>query len=290
MRFNLYRDIKSFYRDSYDVMMRHEAQNLIPLGNIIMGNLGEDKTDWRDPANWFMGTVSSPQGIVLTAVMTPPHKLTLYCTDNQINSAALACLLDELLATGFPFPGVMTEKTLAQLFAKMYAAKTGNSYETETDLRLYELEKVNPSIPRATVRLAEERDLAFLPYWNAGFYSDGFHTPFLVPTNAENTRNVINRKNRYIMEVDGIPVTCAGITREMENICTIAAVYTPPYFRGNGYATQCVAAVSQIGLDKGFKKCVLYTDLANPTSNSIYMKSGYTPICDFLALNWVYNS
>ncbi|MCL2190264.1 MAG: GNAT family N-acetyltransferase [Defluviitaleaceae bacterium] len=288
MKFTRYTDIQAFHRDTFTIMMRHEAQNAIPLGNVIMGNKGEDKTDWRDPANWFMGTVSDAQGIVLTAVMTPPHKLTLYCTDNKINSAALACLLDEILAAGIPFPGVMTEKTLATLFAKMYAVKTGNSYETETDLRLYELEKVNPDIPRTTVRLAEERDLAFLPYWDAGFNGDSFHKPFTVPTNAENTRNVINRKNRFIMEVDGTPVTCAGLNMQMENICKIGPVYTPPYFRGNGYATQCVAAVSQIGLDKGFKKCVLYTDLANPTSNSIYMKIGYTPICDFLALNWVY--
>jgi predicted GNAT family acetyltransferase len=27
---------------------------------------------------------------------------------------------------------------------------------------------------------------------------------------------------------------------------------------------------------------VLYTDLANPTSNSIYQKVGYRPVCDAL--------
>ena len=91
------------------------------------------------------------------------------------------------------------------------------------------------------------------------------------------------------MEVDGIPVTTTAITREMENICTIAVVYTPPYFRRKGYATACVAAVTKIGLEKGYKKCVLYTDLANPTSNSIYMKMGYEPICDFLSIEWMYD-
>ncbi|WP_258168253.1 GNAT family N-acetyltransferase [Paenibacillus sp. AR247] len=33
-----------------------------------------------------------------------------------------------------------------------------------------------------------------------------------------------------------------------------------------------MAQISQLALDKGFTKCVLYTDLANPTSNSIYQK------------------
>ena len=41
----------------------------------------------------------------------------------------------------------------------------------------------------------------------------------------------------------------------------VAFVYTPPYFRGKGYASSCVAQISQMALDKGFTKCVLYTDL-----------------------------
>ena len=35
MQFKLYSDVHEFYNDTYDVLMRHEAQNLIPLGNII---------------------------------------------------------------------------------------------------------------------------------------------------------------------------------------------------------------------------------------------------------------
>jgi len=79
----------------------------------------------------------------------------------------------------------------------------------------------------------------------------------------------------------------AGITREMQTVSGIAHVYTPPYFRGRGYASSCVAQLSQLILDKGFAKCVLYTDLANPTSNSIYMKMGYRAICDSLMLKFV---
>ena len=34
------------------------------------------------------------------------------------------------------------------------------------------------------------------------------------------------------------------------------------------------------------KYCCLFTDLANPTSNSIYMKIGYQPIADYLVYNF----
>lgn len=87
MQFKLYTDVHEFYIDIYDVLMRHEAQNLIPLGNIIIGHEGKDKTDWRDPVNWLMATISDAKGIQLTAIMTPPHNITLYATDNKINPA-----------------------------------------------------------------------------------------------------------------------------------------------------------------------------------------------------------
>ena len=78
----------------------------------------------------------------------------------------------------------------------------------------------------------------------------------------------------------------AGYTREMQTAIGVAFVYTPPYYRGKGYASSCVAQISQIALDKGFTKCVLYTDLLNPISNSIYKKIGYRPVCDSLMLEF----
>ena len=49
LTFRQYDDIKAFYGDTFDVLMRHEAQNLIPLGNIIIGYEGKDKGDLRKP-------------------------------------------------------------------------------------------------------------------------------------------------------------------------------------------------------------------------------------------------
>lgn len=287
MFFRLYDDVKTFYKHTYDVFMRHEAQNVIPLGNVIIGNEGKDTTEWRDPANWFMATVSDDKGILLTAVMTPPKGLTLYATDNVNDSAALHCLLDGIEQAGVPIPGVMAEKSLAEMFAKAYASKHSVKYKVDTDQRIYELAQVSSGIPTfGNVRLVEEKDMSFLPYWVESFYHDCFETPVVVDSDIEKYQYHIASQRLYILEDNGVPVTMAKISRELQTVCTIAFVYTPPYLRGRGYATACVAAVSQIALDKGFSKCVLYTDLANPTSNSIYMKIGYEPICDSLDMRF----
>ncbi|MCL2701691.1 MAG: GNAT family N-acetyltransferase [Phycisphaerae bacterium] len=280
MQFNLYNDIKSFYKDVYDVLMRHESQNMIPLGNVIIGHTGTDKTGWRDAANWLMATVSDDTGIRLTGVMTPPHQLTLYATDNHVDAAALACLVEGMIDTRFSVPGVMSEKTLAEQFAKTYAVAKGVGYIIQKSMRLYELSRVNPDIPNVgDVRSARESDMAFLPYWIEGFGRD-CQVPHRMNLDGENARYEVAAKRMYVLEDNGTPVSIAKITRDLQTVCGIGHVYTPPYFRGKGYATSCVAAVSRLMLERGFTKCILYTDLANPTSNSIYQKIGYTPISD----------
>jgi predicted GNAT family acetyltransferase len=64
----------------------------------------------------------------------------------------------------------------------------------------------------------------------------------------------------------------------------VAPVYTPPSLRGRGYAGAVTAAVSQAALDAGATEVVLYTDLANPVSNSVYQRLGYRPVEDRLML------
>ena len=57
-------------------------------------------------------------------------------------------------------------------------------------------------------------------------------------------------------------------------------VYTPREYRRRGFASACVADLTQQLLAEGHAFCCLFTDLANPTSNSIYQTIGYRPVCD----------
>ncbi|MCL2462783.1 MAG: GNAT family N-acetyltransferase [Defluviitaleaceae bacterium] len=282
MRFQIYSEVKVFYNDTYDALMRHEAQNLIPLGNVIIGSAGSDKSGWRDPSGWFMAAVSDETGVRLTAVMTPPHYLTLYDTDNTPDGGALSCLIQGIVAAGIHIPGVMTEASLAKRFAEEYSRETGNGYAVRKNQRIYELTRVNPEIPAVgSIRPARESDMAFLPYWLAGFDRDCFGDRAADWDDmAGRARYQIAGGRLYILEDGGAPVSMANRSREMRTACGVSYVYTPPYFRNRGYASACVAAVSRLCLERGFKRCVLYTDLANPVSNSIYRKIGYEAICD----------
>src|SRR5262249_10458581 len=61
----------------------------------------------------------------------------------------------------------------------------------------------------------------------------------------------------------------------------IGPVYTPPEFRSRGYASAAVAALSRRLLAAGAERCMLFTDLANPTSNRIYASVGYVSFAEW---------
>lgn len=287
MHFIQYSDVCEFHKDTYNVLMQHEAQNMILLGNVLTGVKGEDKTGWRDPVNWVMATVSDENGIVLTALMTPPHNMTLYATKNEINLKAINCLIAGL--SEYDIPGVITEKNLAEKFAEAYTLDKNLTFSTAMNQRIYELTSVSPDVKQiGTLRLFEEKDMHYLPYWVEAFSAANTYgnMKMFIPQNLNEYLYRVASKKLYVLEIDGSPVSMAGLSREMQTAVGVSFVYTPPYFCGKGYATSCVAQLSQLALDKGFTRCVLYTDLSNPTSNSIYQKIGYQAICDSLMLSF----
>jgi len=82
------------------------------------------------------------------------------------------------------------------------------------------------------------------------------------------------------------PVSLAGRTRAVAGQARIGPVYTPPEHRGRGYGGAVTIAVSQQALAAGVNDVLLYTDLANPTSNALYQRLGYQPVTDSVQLRF----
>jgi hypothetical protein len=99
------------------------------------------------------------------------------------------------------------------------------------------------------------------------------------PGNRSILETRVNRRGTYLWD-DGGPVAMASTTGRSPHGVRITDVFTPRESRGRGYASAAVAHLSQLCLDDGLKFCCLYTDLSNPTSNSIYQRIGYTPVLD----------
>jgi predicted GNAT family acetyltransferase len=86
----------------------------------------------------------------------------------------------------------------------------------------------------------------------------------------------------YLWELDGQPVSTVSRHISVAGTARISLVYTPPEHRRHGYAGACTAALSQLCLDTDATSCVLFTQLSNPTSNSVYQRIGYEPVMEIV--------
>jgi hypothetical protein len=217
------------------------------------------------------------EGLAATAVCTPPHHLVVYSTREDCQSA-MSQLAQHLAEE--KLPGVRGPSLPARLFAESWQTQTGRPYRSGMRQCVYELRQVEfvPDVP-GYLRQARAEEFALLVAWTTGFHQDAFGR-----ADEENVRKSAKRHldsgSFYIWE-DGHPVSVAAKTRETPHGRTVSLVYTPPEFRRQGYATACVAVLSQQLLTAGYDFCTLFTDLANPTSNRIYQKIGYRPIANF---------
>ena len=80
---------------------------------------------------------------------------------------------------------------------------------------------------------------------------------------------------------DDGPAALAGIGAALAGMARVGPVYTPPERRGRGYASALVARLSATAVEAGHR-CMLYTDLSNPVSNSIYRAIGYRAVGEAL--------
>lgn len=179
-------------------------------------------------------------------------------------------------------PGLVARADLAEAWAEGWAARRGCEALVAYKQRIYQLETVIEPLPvQGVLRPAGPNDVDQLASWIEGFQLEALtHEP--VDREAIRAGAVHRSKGNltYFWEVKGQPVAMAALARPTRNVIGVNLVYTAPEWRGRGYASALVAGVSREGLSRGHRLCALYTDLDNETSNRVYLKLGYRPVCD----------
>ena len=219
---------------------------------------------------WWIG----PDGNVAAVFLrTPPHPVLM----GHAPVDAAGALAETLLPLYPDLPGVNGSPEVADAFAAAWCRATGTTAEVHRRTRLYRLGTLTPPATAGTPRAAGAADRDLVLDWFAAF---GAEIGEALPDLPEMVDDAVGGGLVTLWQVDGVPVSMAAATREVAGVVRVAPVYTPPGARRHGYGGAVTAAVSRAALDAGATDVVLYTDLANPTSNSIYQRLGYRPVHD----------
>jgi predicted GNAT family acetyltransferase len=236
---------------------------------------------WSDEAMHF-GWWSDRGRVRAAAILTPPNPLVLF----EVPEVAARDLVSSLRARDAAVTIVNGEPAEAETFARIWLEGTQSSSVHLMGQRLYRLEQFrDPDRPApGHGRLAAEADLDLVTAWYADFHTEAYAEPVTIDQLRETASRRINLGLLWLWEDDGTPVAMAARNPTTAGVARLGPVFTPPVSRGRGYGTAVTAACTRDALDAGARGVVLFTDLANPTSNAIYQAIGYRPITDRVLL------
>lgn len=272
LRVDRYTDASAFLKAAGSWLASAEVENNVML--TIASSIADGTRTLKEPAHF--AAVLDGEHIDCCGSQTPPHGMLI--TDGTADGTA-ALAADAYAALG-RLPGVTGPRAAAAGFVKAWLALAGGRADVSMRQRLHKLDRINPDLPTVSGRLRlvdpGERDLAV--EWVLAFAREALPD---APTGdiAEGVDRHLSRGTLYFWD-DGAPVTMCADAGSSGSIARINTVYTPPALRKRGYATAAVAALTRHLLGGGRRYCCLYTDLANPTSNSVYRRIGYRPVCD----------
>ncbi|HVA08820.1 MAG TPA: GNAT family N-acetyltransferase [Acidimicrobiales bacterium] len=226
-----------------------------------------------DPGRYWTVRDADTGADVGVVLQSPP---TFRATMTPMAPLVAAGAAEAIAVGGFTLPGVDAEAPTAAAFAGRWAEVRRVGAQPVHGMRLQLLETLTlPDEVRGALRPATSPDVALVRKWMAAFAHFVGDPP---PPDALVDRRV-ERGEFALWETDGTVVCAAARTPAFAGTSRIGPVYTPPEHRRHGYAAACVGHLSRQIMDEGFR-CVLYTDLGNPTSNSVYRSLGYRTICE----------
>jgi predicted GNAT family acetyltransferase len=225
-----------------------------------------------------MGAVEGSNGDLALVLLMNNINLIIYGEGNECEDAIKMAATD-LSNSNADVPGVVGPIAIATQFAFEWASQNEKQAIEKMQQKIYMLEKVHPiKYSPGNLRVAGANDLDLVSEWIYQF-AESINEKITLETSVSKAQSFIRDSSLFLWHNEQ-PVSMARKARPTKNGVVVTHVYTPLAFRSNGYASSCVASLSQRLLTEGYQFCTLYTDLSNPTSNHIYTNVGYQPILD----------
>lgn len=219
---------------------------------------------------WWTGADGGVAGALLC---TPPHPLLIGALPERAVRGLATALATEPLLAGV---GALNAR---RRDAGALAEAWGRPSEVTVESRLYRLAglRAPDPAPPGRARTATDADLPLLLDWTGAFKRETGQPGG--PSEAA-LRDRLSYGGALLWEHGGRQVAMAGFFRVIGPACRVGPVYTPPGLRGRGYAAGVTHAVSGAAYAAGASEVLLFTDLANATSNAVYRRLGYAPVED----------
>ena len=243
------------------------------LHNLILSTL-HARVAQGDPGRYWIAIQRDDiVGVVIQSPLTFPATLT------PMERPVATAMADAIAEAGVALPGVSGQAATAATFAGQWSERTKSAATPFQGNRLYELlEAAEVPNVEGKLRQAGQQERSLMILWSRAFQHE-------IGESADDTELRVDRGlaagELWLWDRSGEAVSMAIGREPLLGVVRLSGVYTTPEKRKHGYAAACVLALSKKLRDAG-SRCILYTDLGNTTSNSIYRRIGYRAVAEVL--------
>lgn len=247
-----------------------------PVVTNLVATLLEVRAHHPQPGRyWVASSDGQPVGVAFHSPFHFPVAVT------PMPDEAADAIVTAAADAGLGLPGVSGYAATAARFAGQWTERHKRPATPADGMRIYELGTLEAPAPvPGQARRAEPADRDLVTRWMADFNAS---TNGVAATPVDIDAIVGRRVTAGQIWIwdDGGPRSLAGHSNPAGGVVRIGPVYTPPEHRNHGYAGACVAGLSD-RLTRAGHRCMLYAELSNPTSNSIYRRMGYRAVAETL--------
>jgi predicted GNAT family acetyltransferase len=243
------------------------------LHNLVLSILHSRVAEGDPGRYWIVLHGEEAVGVALQSPLEYPATLT------PMTSPAVRAMVDAIKEAGVTLAGVHGDAATAASFAGQWSERCKLAATPFQGMRLYELLELGEA-PRTAghLRQAGPGDRSLMIHWTRAFQDE-------IGESANDTELRVDRAlaagQIWLWDQDGEAASMAVGREPAQGVVRLSGVYTPPEKRKHAYAAACVYALSKHLRDRGYR-CILYTDLGNPSSNSIYRRIGYKAVAEAL--------
>jgi predicted GNAT family acetyltransferase len=282
MRLRFSADVEEFAAAAQEFLDAAPASRNMLRGIVLVARRGA--LSWNAPPGFWW--VEDGGEVAGCATWTPPFPLLVTTFPAAMADELLASAQERARAVDRPLRHVFGPRAEAESVAAAWTRSTGRPWAVQMAEYLHECDApVAPPEPPGAMRQASVDDLDHWHAWSTAFEEE---SGVIV---GDDMRRIVEQALRegrgfYWEDPQGVPVSMVGHAPPLPDMARIGPVYTPPDRRGHGYARRLTYEVTRTLLDRGLQRCALYTDAANPVSNSIYRQVGYRPIEEHAVLRF----
>ncbi len=257
-------DAEVFWRATAGFLRARRIELTVPIS--VVDTLRSNGSSSPSPARlaWFRGVEDGEVGAIL--IETPPHR--------PVVSTMPATAVAELTALRERPARVLGPVPTVQALAAAWGARVDDGISE----RLHRLDRLSPPTAPTTTRVAGLADAPAV--WDAVREFHREATPQDPPPRRSMVEAGLVGRRYLLAVVEDVPVALAAVTPTVLGVARIGPVYTWPGHRGRGHGASVTVAAARLARERNAEEILLFTDLANRTSNALYARLGFVGIGD----------